>query len=86
MNLAELADSLHLIGIRPEVLALGSHAEYAWCVEQADDGAWEVFWQERGDKNNLVRLATEEAACYFLLGRLTYSQLLAGAVRGPATN
>lgn len=83
MNLAKLADALHQIGISPQVLALGGHAEYSWCVEQADDGAWEVYWQERGNKNNLVRLPTEDAACLLLLGRLTYSQLLAGAVRGP---
>ena len=82
MNVVELADALGRIGISPEVVALGGHAEYCWCVEQAQDGAWEVFWQERGNKNNLVRLATEEEACFQLLGRLTYSQLLAGAIRG----
>ena len=83
MNLVELADALERIGISPEVVALGGHAEYCWCVEQAQDGAWEVFWRERGNKNNLVRLPTEEAACLQLLGRLTYSQLLAGAIHGP---
>ena len=83
MNLAELADALDQIGISRQVLALGGHAEYAWCVERAEDGAWEVYWQERGNKNNLVRLPSEDAACLLLLGRLTYSQLLAGAVRGP---
>jgi hypothetical protein len=83
LNLAELAEALHHIGISPQVLALGGHAEYSWCVEQADDGAWEVYWQERGNKNNLVRLPTEDAACLILLGRLTHSQLLAGAVRSP---
>jgi hypothetical protein len=84
VNLAELADALDRIGISRQLFVLGGDAEYAWCVEQAPDGAWEVFWMERGNKNNLVRLPTEEAACYFLLGRLTYSQLLAGVVRGPA--
>jgi hypothetical protein len=83
VNLAELADALERIGISPEVVALGGHAEYCWCVEQAEDGAWEVFWRERGNKNNLVRLATEDAACFQLLGRLTYSQLLAGTIQGP---
>jgi len=83
VNLVELADALERIGISPEVVALGGHAEYCWCVEQAQDGAWEVFWRERGNKNNLVRLPTEEAACLQLLGRLTYSQLLAGAIHGP---
>jgi hypothetical protein len=83
LNLTELANALDQIGISRQVLALGGSAEYAWCVEQAGDGAWEVYWMERGNKNNLVRLPTEDAACLVLLGRLTYSQLLAGAVRGP---
>lgn len=83
MNLAELGDALERIGVSPQVVVLGGHAEYCWCVEQAEDGAWEVFWRERGNKNNLVRLPTEETACLQLLGRLTYSQLLAGAIHGP---
>jgi hypothetical protein len=80
VNLAELANALDQIGISRQVLALGGHAEYSWCVEQTEDGAWEVYWQERGNKNNLVRLPSEDAACLLLLGRLTYSQLLAGAI------
>lgn len=83
MNVAELAGALDQIGVSRQVVALGGSAEYAWCVEQADDDAWEVYWLERGNKNNLVRLPSEEAACFYLLGRLTYSQLLAGAIHGP---
>jgi len=81
MNLAELADALNLIGISPNVLELGGSGEMAWCVEQADDGAWEVYWCERGGKHDLTRLQTEPQACFYLLGRLTYSQLLAGVIR-----
>lgn len=84
MNLTELAGALDRIGVSRQVVALGGSAEYAWCVEQAGDGAWEVFWLERGNKNNLVRLPSEEVACWYLLGRLTYSQLLANAIHGPA--
>jgi len=80
MILDELAEALELIGIRHEVVALGSHAEMTWCVEQAGDGAWEVYWRERGSKIELVRVGSESAACAQLLGRLTYSQLLAGAI------
>lgn len=82
MNLTELAKVLSTIGVAPEVLALGGHADYSFCVEQSGDGAWEVYWYERGNKNNLVRLATESDACFQLLGRLAYSQLLAGVI-GP---
>jgi hypothetical protein len=86
LNLTELGNALDRIGIRREVFVLGNSAENAFCVEQAEDGAWEVFWMERGNKHDLVRLPSEEAACYFLLGRLTYSQLLAGAIHGPVSN
>lgn len=81
MNLTELARVLTAIGIAPEVLALGGHADYSWCIEQSDDGLWEVYWYERGTKNGLVRLANESDACFQLVGRLSYSQLLAGAIR-----
>lgn len=81
MNLDELARVLEAIGVPSQVLALGGHADYSWCVEQAPDGVWEVYWLERGNKNGLVRLPTQTDACYQLLGRLAYSQLLAGAIR-----
>lgn len=82
MNMTELAQVLGTIGISREVLALGGHADYSWCLEQSTDGMWEVFWYERGNKNGLIRLPSESDACFQLLGRLSYSQLLAGAI-GP---
>lgn len=82
MNLVELGQVLTRIGITGDVLALGGHADYSWCIEHSDDGEWEVYWYERGNKNGLVRLATESDACFQLLGRLAFSQLLAGAI-GP---
>lgn len=81
MNLKELARVLAAIGIAPEVLALGGHADYSWCVEQSSDGVWDVYWFERGNKNDLIRLNSESEACFQLLGRLAYSQLLAGAIK-----
>jgi hypothetical protein len=80
MNLTELARALDLIGMPARVLALGGQAENSWCVNEAADGAWEVFWMERGNKIDLVRLPTESAACFQLLGRLAYTQLAAGAI------
>lgn len=81
MNLEELARVLAAIGVPPETLALGGHADYSWCLEQAPDGKWELYWLERGNKNGLARLDTESEACFQLLGRLAYSQLLAGKIR-----
>ena len=80
MNITELHRALHTIGISDRVLAIGGRAEYSWCVEPSADGMWEVFWYERGNKNDLVRLPTESDACYQLLGRLAYTQLLSGTL------
>ncbi len=80
MNIAELHRALAAIGISDRVLAIGGQAEYSWCVEPSADGMWEVYWYERGNKNGLVRLATESDACYQLLGRLAYSQLPSGTL------
>jgi len=80
LTLTELASALESIGISPATVALGGRADYAWSVERSPDGAWEVYWYERGTKNVLVQLDTESDACFQLLGRLTYSQLLAGVL------
>jgi hypothetical protein len=55
VNSNEPGRMLAIIGIAPEVLALGGRADYSWCVEEISDGAWEVYWYERGNKNGLVR-------------------------------
>lgn len=80
MNLAELHRALAAIGVSPQLVALGGRADLAWCVESTRDGKWEVYWYERGNKTGLVCLNTEYEACFKLLGRLTYSQLLARAI------
>jgi len=78
MDRVELKSAVAEIGISDRLVAVEGYAEYAWCVVEADDGAWEVFWGERGDKGDLERLSSEHQACTYLLGRLTYSQILAG--------
>lgn len=80
MNVTELGKALAAIGIPDRLLAIGGQAEYSWCVELSADDMWEVYWYERGNKHGLVRLATESDACYQLLGRLAYSQLLSGTL------
>ena len=80
MNLAELAKALDLIGMPERVLSLGGQAENNWCVDQAPDCTWEVFWMERGNKIDLVSLRTESDACFQLLGRLAYTQIAARAI------
>lgn len=80
MNITELRRALRALEIPDRVLALGGKAEYSWCIEPGADGIWEVYWYERGNKNELVRVSNESEACYQLLGRLAYSQLLGGTL------
>lgn len=54
MNLNELAKPIALIGIAPEVLALGGRADHSWCVERSSPDAWEVYWYERGSKKTVL--------------------------------
>lgn len=79
MNSEELVSAIERIGISERLVVVGDSAEFAWCVEQnKEDGVWEVYYLERGNKNNLQRFADEDQACCYMLGRLTYSQILAG--------
>lgn len=78
MNLQGLGTALDDIGIEPLVVALGSRDEQCWCIHGTPEGPWQVYWMERGQKNHLVELPDENAACELLLGKLTYSQLIAG--------
>lgn len=79
MNAEELTSAIERIGIPDRMVVVRGFAEFAWCVEQdKEDGVWEVYYLERGQKNNLQRFDNEDQACCYMLGRLTYSQILAG--------
>ncbi len=46
-------------------------------------GGWEVYWNAGGVRHSYVQLESEALACYYLLGRLVYDQLLAGRFDFP---
>jgi hypothetical protein len=78
VNVEELKSAIAAIGISDRLVAVKGYAEYAFCVVRSGEGTWEVFWGERGNKNELETFSSERQACTYLLGRLTYSQILAG--------
>ena len=78
MNRSELKSATAAIGVSDRLVAIRGYAEYAWCVVPSEDGSWEVFWGERGNKVELERFSSEQQGCTYLLGRLAYSQILAG--------
>jgi len=79
MNLGMTGENLlwavQRIGLGNDLVFVGDDAEQAFTVQPTADGNWEVFYQERGQKEDHNVFATESAACYYLLGELTYSQL-----------
>ncbi|MFE3446698.1 hypothetical protein ACFXNW_27025 [Nocardia sp. NPDC059180] len=55
----------------------GREREQAWCVVEADDGWWEVFYYERGSRTqNLGRANSRIAALRLLGGRMLVTDIL----------
>ena len=69
MTVGELAALLRRHGVPEHYYCLdgGLGAGECYGIETAD-GSWLVYYSERGGKNVLDRVATEDAACRALLG------------------
>ncbi|MQA13297.1 MAG: hypothetical protein GEV09_03745 [Pseudonocardiaceae bacterium] len=83
MNLHVLDETLRRLGIPTTLVSLGSGVDSAWCVVPADSGSWEVYWLSQGTTYSHVVLDDEPTACYCLLGKLVYDQVLAGEFELP---
>lgn len=77
MNLHVLDETLRRLGIPTTLVSLGYHVDSTWCVVPTG-GHWEVYWCSQAVKHSYAELADEPTACYFLLGKLVYDQVLAG--------
>lgn len=82
MNLQVLDETLRALGIPTSLVSLGRPAESAWCVVPSR-GGWEVYWNAGTVRHSYMRLESEALACYYLLGKLVYDQLLAGRFDFP---
>ncbi|RZS33867.1 hypothetical protein EV193_11017 [Herbihabitans rhizosphaerae] len=86
MNAESITEWLDAIGVPREVVSVGTERDNAWCLladEEPDpDGnvAWEVFWREQGNRYDWARFTSEHVACHYLFGRLTWAQVVRGAV------
>lgn len=86
MNAESITEWLSAVGVPSEVVSVGKEADNAWCLvrdETADeDGnyAWEVFWREQGNRYDWARFTNEQVACHYLFGRLTWAQVVRGAL------
>jgi len=73
------------LGVPAELVSVGAEVDGAWCLLRDDsEGApcWEVFWREQGNRYDWARFGSEQVACFYLFGRLTWTQALRGAI-GP---
>lgn len=85
MNIESVLGWLEAMRVPPDVVAIGAERDDAWCLlrDEVDGHAcWEVFWREQGNRYDWARFSSEQVACFYLFGRLTWTQALRGVV-GP---
>lgn len=86
MNAESIAEWLAAVGVPAEILSIGAEADNSWCIVRDEtpdeDGTfcWEVFWREQGNRYDWARFTNEQVACHYLFGRLTWAQVVRGAV------
>lgn len=88
MNTESVLGWLTTMQVPAELVSIGADADDAWCLVRDDsDGApvWEVYWSEQGNRYDWARFTSEHVACFYLFGRLTWTQVLRGAV-APVDN
>lgn len=84
-----VAQWIAALGVRPGLLSIGAEVDDHWCLlsivdpDGSDSTVWEVFWREQGDRFDWARFTDEQVACYYLLGRLAYGQLVLGELTVP---
>jgi hypothetical protein len=72
VTLNELQTSILDLGIRPSAVRFGSGpmtASEQYCIEN-EGSTWEVYYYERGNKNDLHAFVDECSACSYLLSLL----------------
>nr|WP_258175404.1 hypothetical protein [Actinopolyspora mortivallis] len=85
MNTESVAGWLEAMGVPSRVVSVGAETDDAWCLLRDDSErqpVWDVFWREQGNRYDWARFSDERVACFYLFGRLTWTQALRGAV-GP---
>jgi hypothetical protein len=85
MNAESVSQWLAAVGVPAEVVSIGTEADQRWCLLRTDDGsgdgpAWEVFWREQGNRYDWASFTNEQVACFYLFGRLSWTQVARGAV------
>ncbi|SDK57185.1 hypothetical protein SAMN04487820_109176 [Actinopolyspora mzabensis] len=85
MNSESVLGWLEAMGVPSQVVSVAAERDDAWCLLRDDSEGkpvWDVFWREQGNRYDWARFSAERVACFYLFGRLTWTQALRGAV-GP---
>jgi hypothetical protein len=86
MNAESIIEWLSAVGVPAEVVSVGAEDDNARCLVRDDtpdeegNYAWEVFWREQGNRYDWARFTNEQVACHYLFGRLTWAQVVRGAL------
>ena len=70
MNIHNLQQTLLKKGLRPNAVSFipgKLTAAEQYCIEPATNKGWEVYYFERGNKNDLHHFDDEDSACAYLL-------------------
>jgi hypothetical protein len=77
MNTRDLLTDLKYIGLPATDVIVGGLADEHYCLITTADGRWEVFYYERGQKQQHVVVDNEHIACTYLFGLLAFEQVMA---------
>jgi hypothetical protein len=86
VNAESISAWLEAVGVPPAVVSVDAEADDAWCLVRDEDAgedgqfSWEVFWREQGNRYDWARFSSEQVACFYLFGRLAWTQVVRGAV------
>ncbi len=92
MDETTVAQWISALGVSSDALSIRAELDDRWCLlsladlDGSDAIVWEGFWRQQGDRFDWARFTDEQVACYYLLGRLAYGQLVLGELqtRKPA--
>lgn len=92
MGADDLTGWLDAAGVPAAAVNVRTEHDRSWCLrpvppgpdlggdqgEEGADVAWEVFWMESGGRFEWTRFDDEDAACFYLFGRLAWAEALRG--------
>lgn len=67
MRISDLPARLAAMGIGTDLYSIGVGRENSICIERSG-GSWVVYYQERGQWNNVLTFSDEDEVCKYVIG------------------